>query len=138
MDDYLPRVDAAVSSLLEDLHDRGTLDRTLVVLCGEFSRTPRMNDGGNGGAPGSAGTPGRDHWGASTFCFLAGGGVRGGRIVGSTDRRGEAPLDRPVSVGDLHATIYHCLGVDATQHFLDHAGRPTPVLDSGEVIRELL
>jgi len=61
-DNYLPQVDAAVATLLEDLDERGLLDTTLVVLCGEFSRTPKMNDGGNGGAPMSMGTPGRDHW----------------------------------------------------------------------------
>ena len=64
---------------------------TLVVLCGEFSRTPRMNDGGNGGAAGSMGTPGRDHWGNAMFCLMGGGGVKGGQIVGSTDRLGDAP-----------------------------------------------
>ena len=71
MNSYLPKVDDAVASLLTDLDDRGLLERTLVVMCGEFSRTPKMNDGGNGGKPRSMGTPGRDHWGNSMFCFLA-------------------------------------------------------------------
>jgi uncharacterized protein (DUF1501 family) len=74
-DSKVPPVDQGVAALLSDLSDRGMLEKTLVLLCGEFSRTPRMNDGGNGGAPGSMGTPGRDHWGNATFCLLAGGGV---------------------------------------------------------------
>lgn len=133
----VPPVDQAVAALLTDLSERGLLEKTLVLLCGEFSRTPRMNDGGNGGAPGSMGTPGRDHWGNATFCLLAGGGVKGGRVVGATNSRGEVPVERPATVGDLHATIYHVLGVDPATHFLNHAGRPVPAIDSGEVIEEL-
>lgn len=132
MNGHLPKVDMAVSSLLTDLRDRGLYDRTLVVLCGEFSRTPRMNTGHNG-----KGTPGRDHWGNSMFCLLAGGGVQGGRIVGSTDAKGERPKDRPVTPGDLHATIYRVLGVDPYQNFLDRSGRPIPAVDSGAAIHEL-
>src|SRR5947207_2742612 len=88
MENYLPIVDTAVSTLFTDLTERGLWDSTLVVLCGEFSRTPKMNDGGNGGPAGSMGTPGRDHWGNSMFCLLGGGGVKGGRTIGSTDRLG--------------------------------------------------
>ncbi len=94
-ENYLPIVDTAVSALFQDLDDRGLLGTTLVVLCGEFSRTPKMNDGGNGGKPRSMGTPGRDHWGNSMFCLMGGGGVKGGQIVGSTDRLGERPKDAP-------------------------------------------
>ncbi len=112
MENYLPKVDSAVSGLFEDLDERGLLDTTLVVLCGEFSRTPRMNDGGNGGAPRSMGTPGRDHWGNSMFCLMGGGGVKGGTIVGSTDRLGNRPHTRPVTPSNIHATIYHVLGID--------------------------
>ena len=83
-ENYLPMVDSAVAALFHDLDQRGLLDTTLVVLCGEFGRTPRMNDGRNGGPP-VLGTPGRDHWGDSMFCLMGGGGVKGGRIVGSTD-----------------------------------------------------
>jgi len=95
------------------------------------------NDGGNGGPPLSKGTPGRDHWGNAMFALVAGGGIRGGRIVGSTDAKGQAPKDRPLTPFDLHATIYHVLGVDPTTHFLDHTGRPVPAIDSGAVISEL-
>ncbi|MBW3597001.1 MAG: DUF1501 domain-containing protein [Planctomycetes bacterium] len=138
MNNYLPKLDQAVSGLLNDLDDRGLLDQVLVVLCGEFSRTPRMNDGGNGGPPLSMGTPGRDHWGNAMFCFFAGGGTQGGRIVGSTNRLGEVPQDRPLRPGDIHHTIYHSLGVDPHASFLDHSGRPIPAIDHGEVIHELL
>jgi hypothetical protein len=138
MESYLPMVDSAVSALFTDLDERGLLSRTLVVLCGEFSRTPRMNDGGNGGAPMSMGTPGRDHWGNSMFCLLGGGGVKGGQIVGSTDRLGTRPHTRPVVPANIHATIYHVLGIDPKLQLLDPSGRPTPVLEDPEAIEELL
>ena len=134
----LPRVDMAVSALFKDLSDRGMLDSTLVILCGEFSRTPRMNDGGNGGPPGSKGTPGRDHWGNSMFCLLGGGGIRGGQVVGSTNAKGERPHSRAVTPSNIHATVYRALGMDPTLHLLDHQGRPTPVLDDPSPIDELL
>ncbi|MGE3777569.1 MAG: DUF1501 domain-containing protein, partial [Pirellulaceae bacterium] len=138
MENYLPRVDQAVHGLFTDLSRRGLTDRVLVVLCGEFSRTPRMNDGGNGGAPMSMGTPGRDHWGQAMFCLMGGGGVQGGRIVGATNPRGEHPVDRPLRPGDIHHTIYQVLGVDPHIAFLNHSGRPVPAIDHGDVIRELM
>jgi hypothetical protein len=131
MESHLPQVDRAVAALFQDLDDRGLLERVLVVICGEFSRTPRMNDGSG------QGTPGRDHWGEAMFCVLGGGGVRGGRVVGATDRLGERPAERPVTPGDIHATIYEVLGVDPTVAFLNHSGRPVAAVDRGEVIREL-
>jgi hypothetical protein len=137
MDNYLPRVDRAVSSLFQDLDDRGMLETTLVVLCGEFSRTPKMNNGGNGGPPGSKGTPGRDHWGNSMFCLLGGGGVKGGQIVGSTDRLGYRPKTRAVTPSNIHATIYRVLGIDPNLHLLDRRGRPVPVLEDPTAIHEL-
>lgn len=135
---YLPKVDDAVYGLFTDLEDRGMLDSTLVVLCGEFSRTPRMNDGGNGGPPRSQGTPGRDHWGNSMFCLMGGGGVKGGTIVGSTDRLGERPKDRPVTPSNIHATIYKVLGIDPKLQLIDPSGRPVNVLDEPDAIEELL
>jgi hypothetical protein len=137
-ENILPVVDQAVSGLFTDLTQRGLYDKVLVVMCGEFSRTPRMNDGGNGGPPRSMGTPGRDHWGNAMFCLMGGGGVKGGQIVGSTDRLGEQPKDRPVTPSDIHQTIYHVLGVDPATTFLDLAGRPNFAVDGGAPIRELL
>ncbi len=138
MNRYLPMVDAAVASLFEDLDHRGLLDQVLVVLCGEFSRTPRMNDGGNGGAPRSMGTPGRDHWGNSMFCLLGGGGLRGGQVIGSTDRLGTRPNTRPLTPSNIHATIYQVLGIDPRLQLLDPSGRPVNVLDDPTPIHELL
>ncbi|HEY3788802.1 MAG TPA: DUF1501 domain-containing protein [Urbifossiella sp.] len=137
-DNYLPKVDAAVATLFEDLDDRGMLDSTLVVLCGEFGRTPKMNDGGNGGAPMSKGTPGRDHWGDAMFCLMGGGGVKGGQIVGSTDRLGQRPHTRAVTPSNIHATIYQVLGIDPKLQLLEPTGRPVNVLDDPEPISELL
>ena len=138
MERYLPMVDQAVSALFDDLTVRGLYEDVLVVLCGEFSRTPRMNNGGNGGPPLSMGTPGRDHWGNAMFCLLGGGGVQGGRIVGSTNRLGEVPKDHPLRPADIHHTIFHVLGIDPTISFINHAGRPIAALEPGKVISELL
>ena len=99
---------------------------------GEFRRTPRLNNGHNG-----KGTPGRDHWGRALSCLVAGGGVQGGRIVGSTNAKGEHPVERPLKPADLHASIYHVLGVDPTMQLLDQAGRPVMATDHGKVIEEL-
>lgn len=137
-ENYLPIVDSAVAALFTDLEDRGLLDTTLVVLCGEFSRTPKMNDGGNGGAPMSMGTPGRDHWGNSMFCLMGGGGVKGGIVVGSTDRLGERPKERAVTPSNIHATIYQVLGIDPKLQLLDPSGRPTNVLEDPAPIEELI
>ena len=137
-DDYLPIVDRAVAALFTDLEDRGLLDTTLVLLCGEFSRTPKMNDGGNGGAPMSMGTPGRDHWGNSMFCLMGGGGVKGGIVVGSTDRLGERPKERALTPSNIHATIYHVLGIDPKIQLLDPSGRPVNVLEDPTPIEELI
>lgn len=95
--------DRAFSALLDDLHDRGLLDSTLVVAVGEFGRTPRIND-----------RAGRDHWNNCYSGLLAGGGVRGGRVLGASDRRGEHPVDRPVTPADLGATILSRLGISTT------------------------
>ena len=137
-EDYLPKVDAAVATLFEDLDDRGLLDTTLVLLCGEFGRTPRMNNGGNGGAPRSMGTPGRDHWGDAMFCLMGGGGVKGGQVIGSTDKLGQRPATRAVTPCNVHATIYQVLGIDPKINLLDPTGRPVAVLDDPTPIAELL
>lgn len=138
MESHLPRVDRAVHGLLTDLSERGLLEKVAVVVCGEFGRTPRMNDGGNGGPPLSKGTPGRDHWGNAMSVLVAGGGLRGGQTVGATNRLGEYPSDRPLRPGDLHHTLFRVLGVDPHVAFTDHSGRPIPAIDHGDVIHELL
>jgi len=112
--------DRALSALLDDLHDRGLLETTLIVAAGEFGRTPKIND-----------RAGRDHWNTCYSALLAGGGVRGGQVIGSSDRRGEQPVNRPVTPADLGATILGRLGIGTTD--LTGIGL-TP---SGEVINEL-
>lgn len=135
METLLPIVDAAVATLFEDLSARGLWEQTLVVLCGEFSRTPRMN---KGGPPGTNGTPGRDHWGEAMFCLLGGGGVRGGQIVGATDRLGRYPKTQPLAPARIHATIYHVLGIDPKLHLLHPSGRPIAAADDPAPLTELL
>ncbi|MCA8982307.1 MAG: DUF1501 domain-containing protein [Planctomycetaceae bacterium] len=138
MEEYLPRVDQIVSSLFDDLSERGLLDQVMVLVMGEFSRTPKMNNGGNGGPPLSQGTPGRDHWGGAISVLVGGGGIRGGQVIGSTDRLGEFPQSRPLLPGDLHHTIFQVLGVNPEIHFEDHTGRPVIAIDHGRVISELV
>jgi hypothetical protein len=111
--DLLPPFDLGFSALLDDLHQRGLLDETLVVCLGEFGRTPAINR-----------DAGRDHWAACNSVVLAGGGVRGGRIHGASDRNAAYPAAMPVSPGDLAATIYHALGVDLQLELRDTLGRP--------------
>ena len=132
MDDYLPKLDMAVSALFQDLAASGLLEKVCVIVMGEMSRTPRMNDGFQGQPAG------RDHWSDAISLLIGGGGVKGGRIVGKTDSRGEQIVERPASVGDLHATLYHVLGIDPYMTFPDNAGRPVPLIDDGAPIRELL
>lgn len=132
MEDYLPKLDLAVSALFQDLASSGLLEKVCVVVMGEMSRTPRMNSGFQG-LP-----AGRDHWSDAISLLIGGGGVQGGRVVGKTDARGEQILERPASVGDLHATLYHVLGIDPYQTFPDTAGRPVPLIDDGAPLRELL
>lgn len=128
---FLPRWDQAYSALIEDLDQRGLLDSTMVVAWGEMGRTPRINY--------SAGAkyPGRNHWPEAMSAALAGGGIQGGRTVGSTTARAERPKHNPKSPQDVLATIYRHLGVDTKQHYTDHAGRPHPVLPFGDPIDEL-
>ncbi len=129
----LEKVDQAVSALMEDLTQRGMLDDVVVVVMGEFGRTPRLNKG-QPGIP----IPGRDHWGQAISAMIAGGGLRGGQIVGATNEKAEHPVERPLKPGDLLATIYHALGINTTQAFTDRAGRPVPILAEGEPIAELI
>ncbi len=126
-------LDRAVGGLMQDLSERGMLEDVLVVVMGEFGRTPRLNNG----LPGDS-RPGRDHWGNAISVMMAGGGLRGGQIVGATNERGEHPKDRPLTPPDILATIYHVLGIDPKEEFPNHEGRPIAILRTGEPIRELI
>jgi hypothetical protein len=125
-------VDQAVSALVTDLSQRGLLDRVLVMVMGEFGRTPRINTG-QPGIP----IPGRDHWGDAISVMLAGGGLRGGVVVGATNDKAEHPVERPLMPHDLLATVYRVMGIDTSLTFPDYSGRPVPILNEGEPIREL-
>lgn len=116
--DLLPPFDRGVSALLQDLSDRGRLGETLVVLLTDFGRTPRIN----GGA-------GRDHYPNAYSIFLAGGGIRGGQVYGSSDRIGAEPRDLPTGPADVHATIFHALGIPLDAHLRDLTGRPQALTD---------
>ncbi len=129
--------DQAVATLIEDLHERGLDQRVMVVVTGEFGRTPRINqaaDSGNGVMQ-----PGRDHWPHATSLLLSGGGITPGRVVGATDRHGAHVIRRRVGVRDLLATLYRHLGIDPEGLAVaDRTGRPVPILPEGEAIPELL
>ncbi len=123
----LPSLDATYSALLEDLEARGLLEETLVVLMSDMRRTPQVNP-----------KAGRDHW---TYCYtvlLAGAGIRGGTVYGASDAHAAYVKEKPVSTGDICATIYHCLGIDPEMPIRDRGGRPMPVAHGGKAIREIL
>jgi hypothetical protein len=126
-----PPTDRAVSALLDDLHDSGLLDSTLIVMAGEFGRTPRIFT-----LPGVK-LPGRDHWGAVQTVFFAGGGVRGGTVIGSSDKTGAYPHDDPQTPENLGATIYSALGIPETTAWHDPANRPHFIYQ-GKAIKGLL
>jgi hypothetical protein len=125
-DGFLPRWDRAYTALLEDLDQRGLLETTMVVAWGEFGRSPQMNK-----------QSGRDHWPHVFSAAVAGGGIQGGRAVGSSDDKGGYPKDNPKTPQDMLATIYRHVGVDVNAEYLDHSGRPRPVLPYGKPIEEL-
>jgi uncharacterized protein (DUF1501 family) len=111
--DYLPELDRAYATLLEDLHRRGLLDSTIVLVSGEFGRTPEINA-----------YNGRDHWPNCFSLLIAGGGIEGGRVWGSSDKDARFVRDNPVEVPDLLATLYRKLGIDHTQESVSNIGRP--------------
>jgi hypothetical protein len=123
----LPQVDRGVANLVQDLHDRGLSNDVVVVMWGEFGRTPRVNQGA-----------GRDHWSPVMSAMIAGGGLQMGQAVGSSTARGERPQDRRCTVPQVLSTIYSVMGIDASRTFPNGAGRPVYVLDDREVIRELI
>jgi uncharacterized protein (DUF1501 family) len=127
-DPLLPQLDSAFGSLMQDLKERGRLERTLVVVSGDFGRTPKINNNDGG----------RDHWNYCYTILLAGGGIRPGYIHGASDRTGAFPADRPTTPGDILATMYRLLGIDHRQELTDRAGRPHRLVPKGEVVTELL
>ncbi|WP_425613978.1 DUF1501 domain-containing protein [Anatilimnocola sp. NA78] len=138
-----PFFDQAISALIEDVYQRGLDKRVLVVVAGEFGRTPRISyvaSSGGGVASGEAGTvqPGRDHWPRANSMLFAGGGIQTGQVIGATDRKGEDPIDRRVGPGDFLATLYRHCGIDYERIFIPNfAGRPIPIVSDGQAIREL-
>ena len=128
LDKQLPIYDNSYSALLNDLDERGMLDTTLVITAGEFGRTPKLNKDKRG--------PGRDHWASCFSLTMGGGGVKTGRVIGASDKHGAVPTDRPVSIADFAATVYHALGLDPKAKFTAQ-GRQMAMLPEGSVVREL-
>ena len=124
----LPQFDAAVSSLLADLSDRGMLKRTLVAVLGDFGRTPKINTN----------NAGRDHWNACYSIMLYGGGVKSGFVYGTSDRQGAQPLENPISPGDVVATMYRLLGLDPRAVIYDSLDRPHTLVPQGRVVHEII
>jgi len=121
-----PILDRAVPALIEDLYARGLDRKVTVLVLGEFGRTPKMSASG-----------GRDHWPSAMSVLLSGGGMKMGQAIGATDARGEAPVDRRLAPEDVLATLYANLGIDPRAEFVNHGGRPIPILPGGAPIREL-
>jgi hypothetical protein len=124
--ELLPMLDRGLSALIEDLGNRGALEETLIVVMGEFGRTPKINA-----------QAGRDHWGSCQSVLMAGGGIRGGIVFGESDKIGAYPSEKPIDPVDIHATMYHCMGLDPAAVIHDHLDRPHP-LSSGKPVMELL
>ena len=123
----LPTIDGTVSTLLSDLDERGMLDSTMVIMLGEFGRTPKINDRG-----------GRDHWSNAMSVLFAGGGTPGGQIIGATDRQGYSAVERVLSPENFVSTIYRKLGIDPNQILYTPDGRPVHLVSDPTPIRELM
>jgi uncharacterized protein (DUF1501 family) len=119
-------MDPALASLIEDLSESGMLEKTMVIMLSEFGRTPRIND-----------NAGRDHWAPVFSGFMAGGGINGGQVIGSSDEDGFMPKDRPVQVADINATMCHALGIDHEKEVMTPLLRPMKLVDNGSPIMEL-
>jgi uncharacterized protein (DUF1501 family) len=131
-EEKVPVLDHTVSALIEDLYAKGLDKRVLFIFCGEFGRTPTIRN------QDASGRPGRDHWPGAMSIFLSGGGMQMGQVIGATDSKAAAPVDRIMNSNCLLATIYQKFGIDAHRSFIDNAGRPMPILTHGEPIAELL
>jgi uncharacterized protein (DUF1501 family) len=126
--DLMTQVDMGASALVNDLRSRGLLDHTLIIWMGEFGRTPRLNQAG-----------GRDHYAKAWSTVLIGGGLRGGRVVGSTDAQGAEVTERPISANDFMATLCRILGIDFKKEVMTPGGRPIRIVEKGErLIDELI
>ena len=124
----LPPLDQGLAALIDDLDAHGLLESTIIMMSGEFGRTPRINN-----------TAGRDHWARASFFFLAGGGLRHGQMIGATSRNGEEPIERPIHIQNVFHTIYHQLGIDSnTVTLTDPNGRPQYLVEDRNLITELL
>jgi uncharacterized protein (DUF1501 family) len=124
----LPSVDRTLHAIVTDLKDRGLLDSTLIFMMGEFGRSPTINK-----------NAGRDHWPRVMSMVVAGGGMKHGQVIGSTDRQGGDIDSRRVAPGDLAATVFHHLGIEQNTNWIDPQGRPRPIVaDEGKVISELV
>jgi uncharacterized protein (DUF1501 family) len=123
----IPKLDMALSALIEDLYQRGLDQDVSVVVWGEFGRTPKINK-----------NAGRDHWPPVNFALLAGGGMRTGLVIGATDKEAAYVKDRPISFQNVFATLYHNLGIDPSSVVRDRGNRPMALLDEHEPIRELV
>ena len=122
-----PALDRAVAAFVQDTVSRGLDQDILLVITGEFGRTPRIN-----------GSAGRDHWAPLSTLALAGGGLRMGQVVGDSNARAEVPRTTPITPQDLMATVFHVLGIPQNLHYNDPTGRPTPMVNNGRPIRELV
>lgn len=132
----LPIFDRAIATLIEDIYQRGLDRRVMVIVSGEFGRTPRIN--ARPGTRSGVVQPGRDHYPAAMSVLVSGGGMPTGQVIGATTARGERPQDRALDPNDLLATVYRHLGIDYQQTFLDNSGRPFKLLPHGEPIAELV
>jgi uncharacterized protein DUF1501 len=126
-DRLLPRIDRGYSALLQDLHDRGMLENTLVVWFGDFGRTPKVNP-----------SAGRDHWATAGVATMGGGGIRMGQVVGATNAQAEVVVDSPVRPQDIAATIYHALGIPLNTWYRSQDGRPIELVPTGRPVRQLI
>jgi hypothetical protein len=140
----MPNYDRAVSALIEDIYARGLGKRVLVVVTGEFGRTPKISfdrstGAGDGSAPAGTLQPGRDHWPRAFTNIWAGGGIQTGGVIGASDKRGEDVIERPCGPGDFLSTIYHHLGIDSAKITInDLNGRPVHIVGQGKPIPELI
>jgi uncharacterized protein (DUF1501 family) len=131
-EEKLPSFDQSVSALVEDLYSRGLDRHVLFIFCGEFGRTPQIKN------QDPTGRPGRDHWPSAMSVLLAGGGLRMGQVIGATNKRAEEPIERIMDSNCLLATIYERFGIETTETYPDHAGRPIHILPHGTPIAELM